>query len=170
MGRYCAECEYYEPSDKYSNNQWAKGEGYSRCMDCVGYVCNECKRVFRNQNELNMHLQVHRPKTVSCPICGDTRFGSGANAVQHVESGFCRGCRGADNAREQIYKFASNQRTMGRFMANAPRLTNGGNWEDVSVPDFPYNCPDCSKQFRHLSQLLQHQDQKHNNSRLMLRY
>ena len=43
-------------------------------------------------------------------------------------------------------------------------LTNG---EEYGVPDKPYSCPECDKHFHHLSQLLQHQDQKHNNHRLL---
>ena len=101
-----------------------KGEGASRCKDCVSgppppapvypsYECHECGRVFANSNELNMHMQVHRPRNVACPVCGETRFRSGANAVQHVESGYCTGCRGQDRARENIYKYAQSQLEMG---------------------------------------------------------
>lgn len=58
-----------------------------------------------------MHLQVHRPRNDACPICGDRRFRSGANAVQHVESGYCSGCYSTDgdNDRQQIYNFARSQ-------------------------------------------------------------
>ena len=63
-----------------------------------------------------MHMQVHRPRSVACPICGDRRFRTGANAVQHVESGSCSGCQGRDNARRQIYNFARQQQSMQGFM------------------------------------------------------
>jgi hypothetical protein len=115
-----------------------------------------------------MHLQVHRPRNVPCPICGEGRFRSGANAVQHVESGFCSGCRGADNARQQIYDFASRQRAMQPFLSDVPRLTYGG--YDNDVPDLPYSCPQCDRSFRQLSQLLQHQDNKHGRQPLRLQY
>jgi hypothetical protein len=92
-------------------------------------------------------------------------FRSGANAVQHVESGYCSGCRGQDNARQQIYDYARGQRGMQRFMGETPLLTwNGMN---NGVPDLPYRCPECNKSFRQLSQLLQHQDQKHNTHRMI---
>ena len=32
--RECSECGYHEPYSNYSSNQWRKGEGWSRCMDC----------------------------------------------------------------------------------------------------------------------------------------
>ena len=176
MGRYCGQCDEYRSSSSYSSNQWRKGEGYSRCASCVHpppppvqyyWTCQVCNRDFDTENQLNMHSQVHRPKTVACPVCGDERFGSGANAVQHVESGYCRGCKGQDNARQQIYKFASSKAAMRPYLNNVPMITSGNN-DYNAVPDFPYECNLCSKSFRQLSQLLQHQDGKHNNRNLLL--
>ena len=170
-GRRCAECQEYRSIDDFSNNQWYKGEAISRCMDCVNRVCYcpECGQSFNNHNELKMHSQVHRPRNVACPVCGEQRFRSGANAVQHVESGSCSSCRGKDNARKQIYRFASNQRKMQRFLTNTPLLTNGSN-DDYHVPEYPYRCPECSKPFRQLSQLLQHQDNKHRRNHMLTNY
>jgi hypothetical protein len=110
-------------------------------------------------------MQVHRPRNVACPVCKEQRFKSGANAVQHVESGYCTGCLGVDNARNQIYQHTSSKPQMQRYLTSVPMLTNGSN--SNYVPDLPYNCPDCSKSFRALGQLLQHQDQKHNNPLLI---
>ncbi|KAL7576681.1 hypothetical protein ACA910_005608 [Epithemia clementina (nom. ined.)] len=118
-----------------------------------------------------MHQQVHRPRNVACPVCGDQRFRSGANAVQHVESGYCRGCRGTPaQARQQIYEFASRQPRMRRYMNQATMLEYDSDYDDYGdrgVPELPYHCPECSRSFRNLSQLLQHQDQKHNNVRML---
>jgi hypothetical protein len=167
MGRECAQCQYDEPRHKYSRNQWLKGEGISRCFDCVGYPCSQCQRLFSTQNELNMHMQVHRERTVSCPVCGITKFKSGANAVQHVESGYCPCCPGGrEEARVAIYKFAAKQRQMHRFMTDIPRLTYNGE-PTKKIPDFPYHCQNCQVRFRNLSQLLQHQDNKHNTPLLL---
>lgn len=113
-----------------------------------------------------MHMQVHRPRNVSCPICGETRFKSGANAVQHVESGYCRGCQGRERARQAIYDFSSRQSAMQQYLTDRPLLTYGGS-NQSTVPELPYQCPECSRQFRQLSQLLQHQDQKHSNYRML---
>ena len=178
MGRECWECREYLSCSAFSRNQWAKGEGWSRCKDCVEgvpmaavpvmyYTCSTCDRNFSTQNELNMHMQVHRARNVSCPVCGETRFKSGANAVQHVESGYCSGCRGADNARQQIYDFARKQSSMRRYTSDVPRLTYDGHNNNSTVPDYPYQCPDCNKAFRQLSQLLQHRDHKHTDPRLL---
>ncbi|KAL7576684.1 hypothetical protein ACA910_005610 [Epithemia clementina (nom. ined.)] len=88
--RNCAQCTATLKRGDYSANQWRKGEGSSLCYDCVDnpslYRCRVCDRCFDNNNQLNMHLQVHRPRNVACPVCGERRFRSGANAVQHVES------------------------------------------------------------------------------------
>ena len=117
-----------------------------------------------------MHSQIHRPKNVACPVCGDIRFSSGANAVAHVESGFCRGCKGQTNARQQIYEFASQQSAMHPYLTNVPRLTYGDDYDYDEVPDLPYQCRECSKSFRNLSQLMQHKDSKHSYANNMLMY
>jgi DNA-directed RNA polymerase subunit RPC12/RpoP len=180
MGRVCAACDCYLSCSSFSRNQWMKGDGYTRCYDCVdnnqweppapSYQCTTCNRVFNSQNELNMHQQVHRPRNVACPVCGDRRFRSGANAVQHVESGYCSGCPGQGNARQQIYNFASKQNKMHQYMTEVPMLTYNGYETNNEVPAFPYECRECFISFRQLSQLLQHQDQKHGNSNLRLGY
>jgi hypothetical protein len=150
-----------------------KGDGYSRCRDCVdgttpppSYKCGECHRTFDDQNQLNMHMQVHRPRHVTCIVCGSRHFKSSANMVQHVESGYCSGCTGRDNAREQIYGIATKLRGMRPYMTGTPLLTNGGGYNQ-GVPDYPYQCRQCNVSFRQLSQLMQHQDNKHNNSRML---
>lgn len=180
VARSCAECNSWLDRSYFSRTQWTKGVGLSRCANCVDggggggggggyyhrYQCGECFREFANQNELNQHMQVHRPRTVACPICHETRFRSGANAVQHVESGYCTGCLGQDNARQQIYQFASAQIGMRPYMSSVPQLTYGGS-SHGAAPEYPYSCNECNKQFRQLSQLMQHQDAKHNNTRLL---
>ena len=173
MGRECSQCYNWCDRWEFSGNQWSKGDGRSRCKSCVEdsygcqYECHECYRVFQSQNQLNMHMQVHRPRNISCPICGETRFRSGANAVQHVESGYCSGCPGRENARNQIYQYASSQSAMRPYMTDVPMLTNGNYRVGQGPGDFPYQCPHCSKSFRQLSQLLQHKDQKHNSYNLL---
>lgn len=170
MGRYCGDCGLWCDRYDFSLNQWQKGEGGSRCKNCIAgvtYECNECFRQFNSRNSLDQHMQVHRPRNVACPVCNEVRFRSGANAVQHVESGYCSGCRGRDNARQQIYNFASSKSTMKPYMTSVPRLTNGGGGSYGAVPDYPYKCPSCAKSFQQLSQLLQHKDAKHNSTHLL---
>lgn len=115
-----------------------------------------------------MHMQVHRPRNVECPVCGEQRFRSGANAVQHVESGYCPGCRGSKaQARQQIYDFARRQRGMQPFLNGTPLLGYGDDYSST-VPKLPYKCPECSKSFHQLGSLLQHQDQKHSRNLRMI--
>lgn len=173
MGRNCAVCGCFCSRCEFSSNQWSKGEGYSRCRECVDgkivYECDQCQRNFNSSNELNMHLQVHRPKNISCPLCGETRFRSGANAVQHVESGYCTGCVGRDNARQRIYEFASSRPEMRHLLSNVPMIEDGYSGRGT-VPTLPYQCNLCGKLCNSLSQLMQHQDQKHqvyNNLRIV---
>ena len=110
-----------------------------------------------------MHSQVHRPKHFTCPVCGGGQFGSPANAVQHVESGFCQGCRGKDNARNQIFRFASNLNQMQPYVTQRYMMIENGQTPLVDPPSHPYHCPRCSRDFVNLSQLMQHTDNSHGN-------
>ena len=179
MGRSCDSCGEHKTNSNFSRNQMMKGSD-ARCKDCVdrggsgGYVnvpvsyqCQQCSRLFSDSNQLEMHMQTHRERNVACPVCRETRFRSGANAIQHVESGYCTGCTGQDNARQQIYEFAARQGKLRGYMTGTPMLTNGNNGPYGTVPDLPYCCPDCSKSFRQMSQLLQHQDNKHRNYNML---
>merc|ERR1711953_1450526 len=67
----------------------------------VSATCPTCYKVFNssnnargNQNSMEQHQQVHKPKVHSCPLCGVQKFRSPANAVQHVEVGACPNCPG----------------------------------------------------------------------------
>jgi len=85
----------------------------------------------------------------------------------HVESGYCSGCPGRDSARQQIFEFASRQRQMNQYMTNTPMLENGSSNGYGQVSDYPYQCRECQKSFRQLGQLMQHQDTKHGNRRML---
>lgn len=256
--RVCSECGYRCSPDEFSNNQWRKGPGVSRCMDCVERtehpvecsvclnwyssdnalaqhmkthpiceycdeqffsrevledhldeyhnICDVCNRDFRTPNGLNQHRQIHPecdycderfmtradvldhmdahhnicqicgrdfqsqndlfqhskthlPRTVSCPLCGEKKFKSGANAVSHVESGYCTACRGQETALRQIHRYVSR---------NAPQLCTpmleyGSRCS--GVPDQPYRCTYCNKSFRLLSAQMNHENDVHGNDR-----
>ena len=168
MSRVCPSCQYELDRSDFSNNQWRKGNGNSVCRDCIegnsapDYQCDICDRVFNCANDLRMHSQVHRPRNVTCPLCGDERFRSGANVASHVESGYCRGCFGKENARRTIYKFVSTRPEAQQFLVDAPRIENGRNNYQSDPPQYPYRCSECNMNYRNISQLMQHQDNKHN--------
>jgi DNA-directed RNA polymerase subunit RPC12/RpoP len=209
--RHCSECGSWCDADEFSNNQWRRGPGASRCIECVDRteqpvecdvcarwltsdnalaqhmkthpecqycderfyshahladhvnsahnVCPTCGRDFRSPNGLFQHQKSHAPRNVSCPICGEQRFRNAANAVAHVESGYCAGCLGKDHARAQIHQFVTH---------NAPRLCvpaieNG--YGGGGVPDRPYRCTDCGKTFASLSAQMNHEGDVHGNNR-----
>eukprot|EP00729_Bicosta_minor_P013452 gene13452-19883_t len=150
MGRHCRDCEEWCDYGDFSNNQWRKGEGSSRCQDCVAGS--------QQTNELTMHMQTHRPRNTACPVCGEIRFASAANAVAHVESGSCSGCRGTRNqAASHIYRFAQ-QHAPGTLHRSQMMLENGGS---ESMPDEPYGCRQCGRTFRQLSSMMQHSQDAH---------
>ncbi|KAK0618931.1 hypothetical protein B0T14DRAFT_197994 [Immersiella caudata] len=55
-------------------------------------TCDECKRQFRTEEALRQHRSsgIHLPRTFPCAAGGcDSRFGSAAGMLQHLESGSC---------------------------------------------------------------------------------
>ncbi|CAM9242899.1 unnamed protein product [Ectocarpus fasciculatus] len=188
---YCGTCDEWCEWHEFSNNQWRKGDGVGSCRSCVEdafqevqcdkcdrwfdcenslnmhmeshlYPCKECGRKFTAEHSLTQHMKTHRPKTVSCPVCGVTKFASAANAVAHVESGYCSGCRGKDNARSQIYNFISHKAPELRT-----RLIEGPSGSGSSVPDRPYQCTYCGKTFTQLSAQMNHEGDVHGSDRRM---
>lgn len=102
-------------------------------------------------------MKVHIPKDVQCPVCKQKSFSRGADAVAHVESGYCSGCRGKSQARQQIHDFVG--RNAGQLLV--PQIENGHG--DGATPDYPYRCRHCSKMFRNLSSLMNHEEDKHSS-------
>ena len=102
------------PEMAHHNSEYWKDMKYH---PSTAIYCPNCNKMFDHpngnkkhiDNMLKQHMQVHAPRNVSCPVCGDQRFRNATNAVQHVESGSCKGCKGKETAREQIYKFISNK-------------------------------------------------------------
>ena len=91
----------------------------------------------------------------------------GADALLHLESGYCPGCRGKDNARTQIYTFVS--RNAPCVISDRLMIENG----DGGVPSQAYRCNECGRSFDRLSSLMQHQNSKHgggNSSSLRIGY
>ena len=138
--------------------------------------CPTCDRVFDhwnpkcNENSLRQHLQVvffndvhyvnillkvHQPRNVPCPLCGEERFRSSINAVQHVEAGACSKCRGQDNARRQVFDFISRNEATRQFVRGVPQLEYHGGCEQ-DIPERPYACQMCPRDFKNMSSLMQH--------------
>eukprot|EP00090_Calanus_glacialis_P006706 TRINITY_DN1523_c0_g1_i2.p1 TRINITY_DN1523_c0_g1~~TRINITY_DN1523_c0_g1_i2.p1 ORF type:complete len:147 (+),score=25.86 TRINITY_DN1523_c0_g1_i2:89-529(+) len=109
------------------------------------------------RNMLDQHMQVHKPRNVSCPVCKETRFRSAINAVQHVESGACSGCRGKENAREQIYNFIGSNQESRDLLSHAPALDYDGRCGG-QVPSLPYQCKSCGRKYAQVSSLMQHKE------------
>ena len=159
-------CECGQSTSRFTRSEYhdAVYNDNGMCKDCQRDVprCVECGREFQGinfrdgLNRLKMHKQIHRPRDIQCPVCrSDKRYASGADAVSHLESGYCSGCRGKENAHKQIYDFVS--RAAPGIMNDRLMLENGGG----DVPQQAYSCSMCSKSFNRLSSLMQHQTNKH---------
>ena len=186
--RTCSECGECKDDDYYSSNQWRRGPGASKCEECVNDAqqpatcpycsrelrnrnglqahmrsciptCTTCSRTFGSENSLKQHMKTHAPREIECPFChGPKKYKNGANVVAHVEYGYCKACRGKDNARDQIFGFVNR---------NAPGLTQNLQigWDNNQTPDIPYRCTYCSKGFKNLSGQMNHEDDVHGNRR-----
>lgn len=170
MGRQCSECRLFRTGSDFSTNQWRKGGGNSRCTSCVGghFTCHVCHKPCGNATNLKMHMQIHRDRNVSCPVCGRGGFKSGADAVAHVESGSCSGCPGGEEARQRIIHFASSKRQMEPYLTPVATDDETDDEDTSTIHDQPYRCPQCSRCFQKLSSLLQHQENVHNKQNLFL--
>jgi len=134
----------------------------------ISAACPICNRVFskgrtraENVNSMEQHKMVHVERSVSCPVCGETRFRTSDGAVQHVESGACSGCRGQERARRNVYQFL-NQQEMGRSLLNkqtALEYHGEGGQEQAQQPW--YSCPSCGRKFEQAGSLMQHARNKH---------
>ena len=107
-------------------------------------------------------MVVHKPRNVSCPVCGEQRFRNPRDAVAHVESGYCTSCTGQDNALKHIYQFT--QQRAPQYLSNRLMIGNG----DYGVPDKAYSCNSCGKAFQKLSSLMQHQGSVHGSNDLRM--
>jgi len=159
-------CRCHQTSNRFTADEYRDGNRGDPCIckDCQREIprCLICAREFRGRNladglnQLNQHSQSHREKTVVCPVCrsGDRKFRTSADAVLHLESGACEGCRGKDNAHGAIFNFV--QRNAPGLMSQHLMIENGS-----GVPRQAYRCQTCDKAFNNLSSLMQHQTAKH---------
>ena len=153
VGRKCADCGDMEPASNYSTNQWWKGSGQSKCKWCVNkrVRCDICGKNFIGMNQLKQHKQVHLPRNVRCPGCGEQRFRRVADAVAHYENGYCDSCRDVSQAQRNVKNFAKSIPALNGML----RLTNGDNNEQH------LECPKCYKRCRQHHSLLRHLEDAH---------
>ncbi|KAJ1415991.1 hypothetical protein B484DRAFT_454391 [Ochromonadaceae sp. CCMP2298] len=170
MPCFCDSCE--QTSNRFSRKEFSLGKRgrASTCTDCEKEVarCAECYREFTAHswsnalNQLKMHKQTHAERTIACPVCnGSKRFRTGADAALHLESGYCEGCLGKDNAERAIFNFVSQQ---ARSLMSPLMIENGSG----SVPEQAYCCNDCGKRFNLVSALMQHSKAKHGQSQQLM--
>jgi hypothetical protein len=107
----CDTCD--QTSNRFSRSEYRGGKRslQATCQDCEREIarCVECAREFSSHswthalNQLKMHRQTHAPRTFACPVCnGSKRFKTGADTALHLESGYCTGCQGKDNAHQVL--------------------------------------------------------------------
>lgn len=98
-------------------------------------------------------------RPAQCPGCGRC-YRSALGTVSHVEQGYCPACPGRDAGRRAVY---STARAAGaNFLCGVPQIEYGGGGGDGGYdPDSNnYVCRGCSREFRQLSSLMQHQNAK----------
>ena len=161
MPRRCGQCGQVCGRTEFSSSQWRKGEGLSRCEECVAGLnpvrCDECGKSFRDANALQQHKRTHQPRNFACPGC-NRMYRDLTGTALHFESGQCSACRGPDNARRAAYELVAQQSGGRNFLANPLMITDGGETAGGFTADGPnYRCPSCQRTFRFVSALMQHQ-------------
>jgi hypothetical protein len=131
-------------------------EGYDACRAETTSRSPNMEWCIKDASQVKV-VRIHGPinlRSTECPICKKKSFALLQHAVQHVESGYCSGCPGKDNARQQIYQFAQTQ---GQQLLGdrAPVVQLDRHGKPV-VPDKPYGCSGCGKHFAALSSLMNH--------------
>lgn len=150
----CNECNHvFQTKESLKQHQVAKHGPTHKC----GF----CDRSFGTRKGLEAHMDDQHPVQTSCPSCGIKRFRSFQAAIQHLESGACPDCRGKKNARDQVYRCISPH-----LGSSTRLLAAGDNHDDEHILEFPYVCPKCSRSFRQLNHLIQHQNAKHGDQAL----
>ena len=174
------------PSRTRDNNNMGGGGKLRHRSEAARTVpCPHCARLFTDHHAVAQHAAGCRERQgtarqLPCPTCGKLyRYVS--DAAQHFESGSCPGCPGREAARQVAYGFVANSAAGQRFLTAPLALTDGGYGAPLRLtcgaarshvsapsgttgylppPDPNYNCPTCGKQFRALSDLMQHQSAK----------
>mmetsp|Transcript_85394 Transcript_85394/g.135361 ORF Transcript_85394/g.135361 Transcript_85394/m.135361 type:complete len:165 (+) Transcript_85394:45-539(+) len=147
------------------NNKAAGDCDYDLCGRCCDrgdchrhgwyeYECETCFRLFQNQNNLNQHMQTHKPRDKLCPVCGQVSFKSTSGVTMHVESGYCAGCgeRGQKLVRDFMKKNLPQ--------CYAPAICDRSDSSDWN--EDPY-CRSCDRFFKSMGALLQHMEAKHDS-------
>ena len=80
--------------------------------------------------------------------------------MAHVESGACDSCKGKENAKENVYRFVAQKAPS--FLSR-DAIEYQGNIS--SRPEFPFKCPQCTKEFREMNHMMRHVEDKHPQSR-----
>jgi hypothetical protein len=160
--RACGDCGANTERGAYSSTQWRKGDGASRCAECLQgrqWLCPTCGKILRSESDLSTHMTTHLQKNLLCPACGLRSYAQISSAVQHVESGNCRGCRGQEVARNVIYSFVRST-PQGRALLKQPMAIGNGAGGGGAPKPTAYSC-NCGREYKNLSQLLAHQRDAH---------
>lgn len=139
---------------------YRRGEG---THNGVEIECKICEKTFYDphgnykhvENMRKQHMKVHDARNIPCPIAQDKFFKSPADAVKHVESGTCEMCRGKEKARMAIFDFLKSKKVAQNLMN--PQLEYDGGSGRGGVPEYPYKCNQCQREFKNMSSLMQHQ-------------
>jgi len=120
--------------------------------------CVSCERMFRNQNNLNMHMRskVHVGSAITCPWCKNN-YATASGLTIHLESGSCSSGLNRAKINTQIRQLDR------RNVITTPLLTMGDSYEDTETTATErawngdaYECYFCPREFGSLTALNQH--------------
>ncbi|CAD7946225.1 unnamed protein product [Amoebophrya sp. A120] len=137
--------------------------------ECNAVFCTVCHTIFQtrannsrnNENMRQQHMQTHLSRTVTCPLCRQSRFRSAAGVASHVEGGFCSCVPGRTNGEAAVYQFVKQRMPnyINRAICDANDVTD---WVNPNyVPANAFQCKHCYRTFNKFTSLTQHIEAKH---------
>jgi len=147
---------FHSPKYVRSNDTDWRYEGHDACRADQTSGSKHMEWCIKDRSQVEV-IRIQGPidlRSVPCPICGSKKqFAHLQHAVQHVESGYCSGCPGQDNARAQIYQFVQGQGQ--QLLGDRAPVVQLDRYGNAVVPDKPYGC-ECGKHFAAVSSLMSH--------------
>ncbi|OJD12869.1 hypothetical protein AJ78_06605 [Emergomyces pasteurianus Ep9510] len=140
------------------------------CRDSPAHEwCWRCDRVFPNNEALESHLTYSSSHNICTRDYCNEDFHTYEELASHNEQhhDWCRPCNWFADSEDELRTHDINQHFMCRYCGQYFQNDNNRRMATVDYVDsdeyfrgfhefFPFNCPDCQLEFRHLSSLYQH--------------
>jgi len=88
-----------------------------QCDVCKKMVQNNENSLAGNENNLQQHMKIHKPRILSCPFCKERRFHSEAAIQLHLDGNYCPARSNRDEAGRSYCKYQDCTRDFKKLSA-----------------------------------------------------